>query len=695
MNCSGILRALLLAVLVVLILGNICAIAQTYHVNPKEVREELDARILLSLYLSAATAIENHELAVVNESMSKVASMAMPSDINKTSINLAKNMIVLAIEYYNASILFNRTVEYFNEFNYTLTVKCIHEAAFHIRKANLTIKFIVQDLDGLVRILKKKYVPRKYHAEIDNIKYNVFLVLNSISRKLRQMYLELLRMLREISGLSVGKEGIGIGMEANVTGVNLTKTLLSINLNESKAYVGSRVLVYGLLKTVNNEVLPNRMLVVRIIFRGKVYYSATIKTNERGEYAAIITAPRIYDEEAKRKGVIVAVSFIPKGRDLGKLSYVVNSTKLRILYEDTHVKVKVPPTSFPGYNVTIQISFKPVDPSITRRVVVSLDDELNLTVANVTQSTGKITFNLPRNTTPGPHLLYIYVEPAGIYGPVKTIEKIIVLYMPLYFNVTAKPIIYYPIEKPIIMGYVKGLERPLAREPVVIYIDFLKLNRTIYTDERGYFNYTISLPLLITVKTIVVDVMFKPLEPGYPEVVRRITIRVVNLLPVLVSIGYFALLVFFSQELLGLYSRFKLRIKGLGGSRVDMHELVADVKGKERLKKINEGVGKKITVARIDRVMRLRVKTVFLKYLPIRGPYADLYLQILAKIVERTRPPRAGETLREYLDMALKILRYPNRSKLIDVLEKIAYASHKVTHSDVRVLEEFIRYSRG
>ncbi len=688
-------RVLPAIVLTILVLNSIYAVTQTYHIDPRKAHEEVDARTLLSLYLSAATAIENYELEVVNESVSKIMDITKPSDINETSINIAENMITLAIEYYNATTLFNKSVEYFNKLNYALVVKYIHKTAFHIKKANLTIKFIVQDLNSLVRILKKKYVPKEHHAEIDNIKYNIILVLNSISRKLRQMYLKLLGMLREISGLGVGEGELGIGSQVNITRTNLTRTLLSVNLNKSEAYVGSTVLLYGSLKTIDNKALPNRILVVKIIFRGKVYYSATVKTDEEGRYITIITVPGIYDEEAKRKGVIVAVAFIPKGRDLGKFSYVVNSTRLKILYEDTYIKVNVPPTSFPGYNVTIQVMLKPMNPNITRRVVVSLDNELNLTIANVTQGVGKITFKLPRNTTPGPHLFYIYVEPEGIYGPAKAIERIIVLYMPLYFNVTAKSIVYYPVERPIIVGYVKSLGKPLAREPVIIYVEFLKLNKTIYTNERGYFNYTISLPLLITVKTITVDVMFKPLEPGYPEVVRRITIKVINLLPIFVSIGYFALLVFFSQELLGLYNRFKLKVREASNRHLEKHRLVAGSKGKENLRRISRSVSEKIMVTRTEHVIRSYGVFPLLNYLPVRGPYAGLYIQVLAKITERTRPPKPNETLEEYLNKSLEMLRYPKSKQLIWALEKIAYAPHKVVYSDVEILKEFISYLEG
>ena len=606
------------------------------HEDPARAHEETDILTLLMLYLYSLsfTSMEDYEEA---ENLLEQLKMLKVTEELRYVVGRFNELLIETHGHLNSTKKYIDLAKYFTSTSeFDEAIHAMHNAAFHLLKANISYGELEPSYGRLISVLRKEvseeHLSMFYQLTIANRIY-----LGKIGELIKKYYEELIKLKMELSEVLPEEIIKGLLYEEIVGNVTqeivfegLYETKITIEAEPKVVMIGSNVMLHGKLSTLDSsEPLPWRKVFLNIVFKEKVLFKTTIITDANGVFTYNYTVPYIYDKDITVKGLLVIASYVPEGKDLGLYKPCSNITTVIALFNETLVYVKGPSIVYPGlkFKFTVNITPPPTEDK-PRTVEVLIDRELQEVFETFSNET-VYELKIPENISVGTHILTFKVNPLEALSPAIGSYSVLVTYIPVKFDLSVTKLLYYPFSKIKVWGkalIVNGT--PLQNEEVLINIDGRSFN--LNTSPYGEFSLEIDPTFTITFKEFTVNVEFKPKEPWLPKIMRREKVRVVSLIPLA-----FALVPLFFymyappkeislQRILGFFRRRRRRV----------------------VRKITE---KPPTVSYPKLEVETYVKKPKVYSVEIvPTDVVELYAEAVKLISEKTLPPKPYETMREY-----------------------------------------------
>ncbi len=304
---------------------------------------------------------------------------------------------------------------------------------------------------------------------------------------------------------------------ASALAKNLQKTILTIELTPSSAYVGDNITVYGSLST-NTSRLTGRN--ISVLLDGKII--ATAATDPGGRYMASIQLPYKYVSNMP-----VRALYIPTGSDLTKYLPAVSPLKnASSLFYQSVIELGAQDEVYLGLPAVFSgtASWEQSGNMSSRSIEIYLDNELLKTVAGgvgvfAVETTIGIDVSL------GEHTVRAVIADSGRYVGAADEKTVSVSKAPLRVDVKAPSFLVVP-GKISITGKVTS-DLPLKGGTAVI--DFGGKSTTVDIQNNGEFSAQLNLGLaqgLIGSQTLTVTVY--PVEPWNDTTAVTVRVFVLN-----------------------------------------------------------------------------------------------------------------------------------------------------------------------
>ncbi len=390
MKCTKTLTVITVLLLILQVVA--IAFSLPKHVNPAEVRPEGPSPIeLLALYQSIveAVALENHTEATLR--IKDAFEMYAPEDL-KYIVSRFNELLDKVVELLNdtdACIAVGR--ELIMEGFFDEAEIYIDKGYISLAKANVTYGELVDATVELSRRLRISLhgLVGEFEVVIDDY----FERLNSLSK-----------LLEDLRGRAA-------------------ETELHINVNCSEAWVGSTILVFGVLSEVGGGGISHRNVTVYI--GGKGY---TASTNDDGYFEAFVGVPYIY-----RVNATVYAVYTPTGDDVGVYAgSKSNEVELKLLYVKPSIRVSLDKVRVkPAERFTI---YGNIDPSGLRVWLKVFGVKYDLPVDE--NGVFNLTITVPGHVGEGNHVVEVGSYAEGIYAPAHKLVKFEVYRLPLKVDVS-------------------------------------------------------------------------------------------------------------------------------------------------------------------------------------------------------------------------------------------------------------------
>ena len=442
---------------------------------------------------------------------------------------------------------------------------------------------------------------------------------------------------------------------------------ITININQSEAYVGDYVDVDGTLST-NGQPLANRP--IEILIDGSRYL--TVTTDSAGHYLGSLQVPYRYVSIIQIQSL-----YFPQAGDIGNYDLALSpSVNLKVLFYTALLTLQTGPNAYPGRETSITGQFHYGSNPVAgiRHIEVSLDDTMIAESEVSAVFTWKIS--LPADTAVGDHLITISVMADGRYGPViANVNLTVAKSIPVVITVNTPFVVFIPGSFNV-RGKLTSAIGPVPQADITIVFEGRNVNAVSGND--GSFTAVIGSKMgfgLFGSESL--NITASPLAPWPTTVDTSHNVFAVYL----VSCGIFFLVLVFLGIILP--RRFKFRIE-LGA--------------KGRLPQVTFTTPAVVTVAKNSGV----TDDVSGDVIGGEGntPAGRLFYwyRIVIHLVQRISGLhlKPGQTLREYINDTGKATGAAGTVFLefTRVVEKVLYSQHAVTEDDIKNGEQLARKVR-
>ena len=304
-------------------------------------------------------------------------------------------------------------------------------------------------------------------------------------------------------------------------------TRLALWTNSTQAWIGSRIMINGVLLDEDDNPLIGRTVTIYLDRRevGKFI------TYEDGGFYGPIKIPYIY-----KPNVELIAEYVPTGGDFGRFKASKSEPiTLSLIYEVPSINVyvdKINLTPLEELGIAGQIL---TDSGIlpnnlyvrafgeTRIVRVSGDGFFNLTI------------NIPGRVSTGVHEIIFYTKAYGILAPARSTIRINVYRVPVNLSIEAPAIALTGTQISVKGGLSTAgnlTNNTLSGE---VILEFLG-DRRVLRVENGTFSANLSIPLMASSGFTDIVIEFYPANPAYDRSTARLKLLIINPIIILIPL---------------------------------------------------------------------------------------------------------------------------------------------------------------
>lgn len=296
----------------------------------------------------------------------------------------------------------------------------------------------------------------------------------------------------------------------------LTRTQITLHIDQTEAYVGEQLHVWGRLSTLEDAPLPGRTVTVHLNSRNE-----TAETGIDGSYSLNMALPYIYTGEAE----LVSV-YWPQGEDAEQ--YAPNASRrvnLVALYDQPILNIDEPPALHPAKPATltgtIQYDGKGV-PDLPVEVEL-----LGVTAQTLSDESGgfTVTIHTPEDANDGAYYARVYSEPLNRWGPAEKTFTVSVKRMPMSLNLRVTRVVFSGVDVRLSGSAFTGGD-PLSGCSVTAAYAAGAYTNTTAMD--GGFTLRFKAPGAGLIKSIPFTVTASPSEPWIKDASLRTSMIIVN-----------------------------------------------------------------------------------------------------------------------------------------------------------------------
>jgi len=606
------------------------------HEDPARAREETDILTLLMLYPYSLSFMSMEDYENAEKLLEQLKLLKVTEEL-KYVVGRFNELLIETHGHLNSTKKYIDLAKYFTSTSeLDKVVHAMHNAAFHLLKANISYKELEPSYDRLISVLRKE-TPEEHLAKFYQFAIANRIYLKKVNELIEKYYEELLKLKTELSEVlpeeiieSILLEGIIKNVTGEIVFKGLYETKIDIEAKPKVVMIGNNITLHGKLSTLNNEPLPWRKVILNIIFKRKILSRVSLTTNVYGIFEYNYTVPYIYDKDIMVEGLLIIASYIPEGKDLELYRPCSNTTTVIALFNETVIHVKGPSIVYPGLKFKFTINITPPPTEDKPRIVeVLIDDELQETFEMFSRGT-IYELKIPENISVGTHILTFKVRPLETLSPAIGGYGILVTYIPVKFDLSVTKLSYYPFSKIRIWGKVSIVNgTPLQDEEVLVNINGKKFN--LNTDPYGEFSLEIDPAFTITFKELIINVEFKPKEPWFPKMLRKEEVRVVSLIPLVFALGSLFFYMYAPPKEI----------------EVSLSRILGFFRRRRRV--VRKVIEKPPTISYPKLETETYVKKPMVYSVEIvPTDVVKLYAEAVKLISEKTLPPKPYETMREY-----------------------------------------------
>jgi len=387
-------------------------------------------------------------------------------------------------------------------------------------------------------------------------------------------------------------------VESSVNLDSLSRTTLSLEINQSRVLIGSKVNVSGVLD-LRGEAAGRQ---VRLILNNKLI--DIVETDKNGFFNTVLQVPYIYDDY-----VAVWAEYWPEGDDVNRyLPSRSNVVIVELLHFEPELEVNVAEVVLPGENLTVWGKVTYNDVPLLVNVSASL---LGANTTGISSSDGMFSLELgiPSDALVGICDLVVRTHPLNVYGSSWVVVPVEVKRYPVEVNAFCSGVVFSGMMLRAV-GVVSAEGVPLDGCQVRLVWGGEAASTV---TEGGKFDVGVRVPFWVTSQVTGLRLEILPKEAYIDEDVVILETRIINIGSLIAFLSVLASAVYF--------------MKRKTGQRVKPSIPTVDSEGKEE--------------ASLE---------------PVEG-FVSLYARALLVVKRITGlDMRASETIREYLHRVKKTL---------------------------------------
>jgi len=294
----------------------------------------------------------------------------------------------------------------------------------------------------------------------------------------------------------------------------IVRTRMTLEVNATAAWVGSRLRVSGELTTAGGDPLPGRRVTIRM--GGE---SREVLTDQTGRFEADVRVPYVYEPE-----IVLKASFVPTGDDTDKLAGCsAGPVKISLLYVTPDLTLSVDPPKVPPLGA-LTVAGRSDVPNL-RLVVRAFGREVRTQTDSMGEFSAEI--RVPAEARDGPHVIRVESEPEGVVGPAEASASVEVCRIPVELEVSLSRLAISGLTGVRVEGKVLAGGSPLGGAEVTV--EGFDEVVVVQTDEWGGFSVEISPGHTVPTGSHRVGVLAVPDQPCYATASEEASALVVNL----------------------------------------------------------------------------------------------------------------------------------------------------------------------
>ncbi len=295
----------------------------------------------------------------------------------------------------------------------------------------------------------------------------------------------------------------------------IVRTRMTLEVNATAAWVGSKLRVSGELTTAGGDPLPGRR--VTILMGGE---SREVLTDQTGRFEADVRVPYVYRPE-----IALRARFVPTGDDVGALAGCgAGPVTISLLYVTPNLTLSVDPPRVTPLG-TLTVAGRSDVPHL-RLVVRAFGREVWTEADSMGEFSAEI--RVPAEARDGPHVVRVESEPESVVGPAEASASVEVYRIPVDLEeVSLSRLAISGLTGVRVEGEVLAGGSPLGGAEVTV--EGFDEVVVVQTDEWGRFSVEISPGHAVPTGSHRVSVLAVPDQPWYATASEEASVLVVNL----------------------------------------------------------------------------------------------------------------------------------------------------------------------
>ncbi len=308
-------------------------------------------------------------------------------------------------------------------------------------------------------------------------------------------------------------------------------TTLTLIVTPMEAWVGSKVMVQGVLRTENGEAMAGRMVEIHV---GDVY-STVLETDAEGIFKGYVMIPYIY-----APSIMIQASYVPKGPDAGRFrASESRKVAVSLLYVTPVIEARLSEAeALPLSEVKVEGYVSTWDMGQPRSIMLEAfgaREKLPLVDGRF-----RHVVTVPPEASEGTHYIRLWTESIGVLAPSSTVIALQVYRLKAKLELDLPSHVLAGSSLKVVGRLSTDLGEPISGSKIVV--EGLGESLTVYTDESGYFTADLRIPLTVGTSSQGVSVTAYPADPRYGITRESRSIIVINLVPIMIPLSAFLLL---------------------------------------------------------------------------------------------------------------------------------------------------------
>ena len=496
---------LLVTIFATMLLPHTSVIAQLIyppHEDPATAESAIDASSFLTHYTDILTLISLKEYENARRLIEQLKFVYIPEDLRYIAQRYNNLTLELTGVLDNLEKLLNEASTLLHQYRLEEASQTLSKAGILFRKAEI----LLNDLEEAAETLSGRL--GVFVAPAESREREAYNRLQGIFQRLKKLVQDYLKLLMKIKDQA-----------SEIQREELKPTMVTLNLNATKVFVGGFVKASGILAS-NGESLPNRT--ITLLLNGNPF--ATAITSLDGSYHTIMEIPYRYVHT-----MTVEALYTPIGNDRGVyLASLSSPASIEVMFYETMLEVTAPDEAHPGLPIMVngEVTSEGEISLGERKVKVLLDGGLLAEVETGPRGLFEIKITLSPQTSVGKRTLTIIVEPKGVYAGASQDRALNIMKITSEINIHAPLFILLPARMNI-EGNARSSFGPLGQATVTLQLR--EASAIVKTSKDGGFNATIDMPLnLVLAGFQELKVMVEPAEPWHASAQAEASIFVIN-----------------------------------------------------------------------------------------------------------------------------------------------------------------------